>query len=97
MLLSYLTSSIDSPVAYIHNLKRLFRSAQLLDEHTKAVQAQPVAQAYAAFPHDVKSSTEQKLKRASDFFASVVLTFVIRDLAFLLDRYVRKCEKLIEE
>lgn len=91
------SSNVDSPVAYIHNLKKLFRSAQLLDEHTKAVQAHPISQAYAGFPYDVKLSTEQKLKRASDFFASVVLTFVIRDLALSLDKYVKKWEKHIEE
>jgi len=40
---------------------------------------------------------EQKLRRASEFFASVVLAFVIRDLALLLDKYVKKCEKALED
>lgn len=94
---SQLASNVDSPTAYMHNLKKLFQSAQLLDEHTKAVWSQPVAPAYAAFPSDIRTSTEQKLKRASEFFTSVVLTFVIRDLALLLDKYVKRCEKVLED
>ncbi|KAF9454899.1 hypothetical protein P691DRAFT_715854 [Macrolepiota fuliginosa MF-IS2] len=90
-------NNVDSPTAYMQNLKKLFQSAQLLDEHTKAVMSQPVAPAYAAFPSDIRASAEQKLRRASEFFASVVLTFVIRDLAVLLDKYVKKCEKLLQD
>jgi hypothetical protein len=40
---------------------------------------------------------EMKLKRCSEFFASVVLTFVIRDLSQLLDKYAKKCEKWLAE
>jgi len=46
---------------------------------------------------DLRGSAEQKLKRFSEFFASVVLTFVIRDLSQLLDKYVKKCEKWLAE
>jgi hypothetical protein len=70
---------------------------QLLDEHTKALFSQPTAQAYAAFPGEIRASTEQKLRRTSEFFGSVVLTFVIRDLSQLLDKYAKKCEKWLEE
>jgi hypothetical protein len=59
--------------------------------------SQPAAPAYAAFPTDIRISTEQKLKRASEFFASVVLTFVIRDLSQLIDKYAKKCEKWLAE
>jgi hypothetical protein len=71
--------------------------AQLLDEHTRALLSNPVALAYAAFPVDIRGSAEQRLKRISDFFARVVLTFVIRDLSQLLDKYVKKCEKWLAE
>lgn len=71
--------------------------AQLLDEHTRAVLSQPMAPAYAAFPVDIRGSTEQKLKHISEFFARVILTFVIRDLSQLLDKYVKKCEKWLAE
>ena len=90
-------SSLDSPAAYVTGLGRLFTGAQLLDEHSKALLAQPVAPIYAAFPADVRTAAEVKLKRASEFFATVVLTFVIRDLAQLLDKYAKKCEKWLEE
>jgi hypothetical protein len=71
--------------------------AQLLDEHTRAILSHPTAPAYAAFPLDVRGFAEQKLKRISEFFARVVLTFVIRDLSQLLDKYVKKCEKWLAE
>jgi len=89
--------NLDSPAAYVRGLEKLFLHAQLLDEHTKAVLSQPAAPAYAAFPADIRTSTEQKLTRASEFFASVVLTFVIRDLSQLLDKYAKKCEKWLAE
>ena len=71
--------------------------AQLLDEHTKALCSVPVAPLYATMPPDIRASIEPKLKRSSEFFASVVLTFVIRDLSQLLDKYAKKCEKWLEE
>jgi len=89
--------NLDSPTAYVDELKRLFMHAQLLDEHSRAILSHPVAPAYAAFPLDVRGSAEQKLKRVSEFFARVVLTFVIRDLSQLLDKYVKKCEKWLAE
>lgn len=81
----------------MQGLRKLFLHAQLLDEHTKAVLAHPIAPAYAALPIDIRTSAEVKLKRASEFFASVVLTFVIRDLSQLLDKYAKKCEKWLAE
>lgn len=89
--------SLDSPAVYVQGLKRLFAHVQLLDEHTRAILSQPIAPAYSAFPLDIRGSAEQKLKRFSQFFASVVLTFVIRDLSQLLDKYVKKCEKWLAE
>ncbi|KIM48013.1 hypothetical protein M413DRAFT_61503 [Hebeloma cylindrosporum] len=89
--------NLDSPAAYVQGLKKLFSFAQLLDEHTRAILSQPVAPAYSAFPMDIRGSAEHKLKRFSEFFATVVLTFVIRDLSQLLDKYVKKCEKWLAE
>ncbi|KAH7883779.1 hypothetical protein F5I97DRAFT_1589432 [Phlebopus sp. FC_14] len=89
--------NLDSPAVYVAGLGRLFTHAQLLDEHSKALLSQPVAPIYAAFPTDVRAAADVKLKRASEFFASVVLTFVIRDLAQLLDKYAKKCEKWLAE
>ncbi|KAI6005194.1 hypothetical protein F5J12DRAFT_769592 [Pisolithus orientalis] len=88
---------LDSPAAYVTGLGRLFTDAQLLDEHSQALLAQPLSPIYATFPAEARSAAEVKLKRASEFFASVVLTFVIRDLAQLLDKYAKKCEKWLAE
>jgi hypothetical protein len=92
-----LPSSLDSPAAYVLGLTKLFSHAQLLDEHTRALSSQPMGQAYAAFPSDIRMAAESKLKRTSEFFASVVLTFVVRDLSQLLDKYAKKCEKWLAE
>jgi hypothetical protein len=93
----FLLTSLDSPAAYVTGLTKLFSMAQLLDEHTKALCLQPIAPLYGALPNDIRTSAEAKLKRSSEFFASVVLTFVIRDLSQLLDKYAKKCEKWLEE
>jgi hypothetical protein len=89
--------SLDSPAAYVSGLRRLFLHSQLLDEHSQAITSQPVAPVYAALPPDVRIAADKKLKRASQFFATVVLTFVIRDLSQLLDKYAKKCEKWLAE
>ncbi|KAJ3790277.1 hypothetical protein GGU10DRAFT_303319 [Lentinula aff. detonsa] len=89
--------NLDSPAAYVQGLKKLFLHAQLLDEHTQAITSTPVAPAYGALPAEIRSAADLKLKRSSEFFASVVLTFVIRDLSMLLDKYAKKCEKWLAE
>lgn len=89
--------SLDSPAVYVQGLAKLFHQAQILDEHTEAIFLRPVSQLYGSFPADLRAALEFKLKHASEFFAKVVLTFVIRDLAMLLDKYVKKCEKWLEE
>jgi len=57
----------------------------------------PIAPAYAPFPPELRVSLEAKLRHASEFFARVVLTFVVRDLSMLLDKYLKKCEKWLAE
>lgn len=92
-----LFSSLDSPALYVQGLSKLFQAAQILDEHAKAAAPQSLAPLYAAFPPDIRNSLDLKLRHASEFFAKVVLTFVIRDMALLLDKYVKKCEKWLAE
>ena len=75
----------------------MFLHVQLLDEHTMALNAQPMSPVYASLPTEIRMALEPKLRRSSEFFASVVLTFVIRDMALLLDKYVKKCEKWLAE
>ncbi|KAI0702486.1 hypothetical protein BC835DRAFT_1411039 [Cytidiella melzeri] len=89
--------NLDSPAVYVQVLSKLFNQAQILDEHTKAVAMQPMAPLYMAFPTESRIALEIKLRRASEFFAKVILTFVIRDMALLLDKYVKKCEKWLAE
>lgn len=62
-----------------------------------ALNAQPIAPVYSALAIDLRQPVELKLKRLSEFFASVVLTFVIRDLSQLLDKYAKKGEKWLAE
>ncbi|KAF8506863.1 hypothetical protein F5888DRAFT_1603107 [Russula emetica] len=89
--------NLDSPASYVQGLSRLFAQAQLLDEHSRAISMQPIAPAYASLSPELRSAIESKLRRSSEFFATVVLTFVVRDMAQLLDKYVKKCEKWLAE
>lgn len=89
--------SLDSPANYVVGLTKLFQQAQLLDEHTKALLASPPSPLYSSLSLDIRQALEIKLKRSSEFFASVVLTFVVRDLSQLLDKYVKKGEKWLAE
>lgn len=57
----------------------------------------PIAPVYNALAADLRLTLESKLRRSSEFFASVVLTFVIRDLSQLLDKYAKKGEKWLAE
>ncbi|KAK7694485.1 hypothetical protein QCA50_001671 [Cerrena zonata] len=89
--------NLDSPAMYVQGLAKLFSQAQVLDEHTRAILMIPPAPLYASFSPELKTNIENKLRHASEFFAKVVLTFVIRDMALLLDKYVKKCEKWLAE
>ncbi|KAI9511747.1 hypothetical protein F5148DRAFT_974630 [Russula earlei] len=89
--------NLDSPASYVQGLSRLFAQAQLLDEHSRAIAMQPAGPAYASLTPELRSAIEDKLRRSSEFFATVVLTFVVRDMAQLLDKYVKKCEKWLAE
>jgi hypothetical protein len=89
--------SLDSPATYVTGLGKLFSYAPLLDEHTRALLSQPMAPVYASLPPDARATAETRLKRSSEFFATVILTFVVRDLSLLLDKYAKKCEKWLAE
>ena len=85
--------SLNSPASYISGLMRLFQQAQLMDEHTRAFNASPALSLYGSLPTDLHQALELKLKHSSEFFASVILTFMVCDLSQFLDKYVKKGEK----
>ncbi|KIJ45477.1 hypothetical protein M422DRAFT_59700 [Sphaerobolus stellatus SS14] len=89
--------NLDSPASYVAGLMKVFHQAQILDEHTKALLTPPTAPLYTSLSADIRQALEIRLKRSSEFFASVVLTFVVRDLSQLLDKYVKKGEKWLAE
>ena len=90
---------MDSPSTYVNGLARLFQAAQLLDEHTKALSAPPGSSStiYGSIPPELRASVETRLKRSSEFFATVVLTFVVRDMGILLDKYAKRGQRYLEE
>jgi hypothetical protein len=87
---------MDSPANYVQMLTMLFDNAQLLDVHTAALLS-PGTLPYASFSPDARAATEARLRHVSEFFARVVLTFVVRDLSMLLDRYAKNCQKWLGE
>jgi len=83
--------NLDSPAAYVAGLTKLFQQAQLLDEHSKALHTSSTpATIYTSLPSEARAVLESRLKQSSEFFATVVLTFVVRDLSLLLDKYAKK-------
>lgn len=52
---------------------------------------------YAPVSGHVRKQIEARMLFASEFFATVVLTFVVRDLGLLLDKFVKKTERWLEE
>ncbi|KAE8210599.1 hypothetical protein CF327_g5548 [Tilletia walkeri] len=99
-----LTSSskgLDSPMEYMVSLSRLCAKLGHLDQHVQSVvRAQsgaseneprsPGTETYAALPSEVRLSIEAKLKRTSDWLANVLLCFVLRDMAVVMDRYTKR-------
>jgi len=89
--------NFDSPTTYVLGLAKLFQQAQLFDEHIKALSSSQHPTPYSTLPPELRLQLEARFKRTSEFFASVVLTFVMRDLGLLLDKYARKGEKWLVE
>jgi len=82
------SKSLESPASYVNGLIKLFDRAQLLDEHNKALTLSTAC--YSTQPQELRVVLEARFKQSSEFFATVVLTFVIRDLSLLLDKYAKK-------
>ncbi|KAG8885667.1 hypothetical protein FRB97_000110 [Tulasnella sp. 331] len=87
--------NLDSPTVYVQNLVNLFTAAQIFDEHHRLLAL--ASGCYAITPPDSRTQIEHRLKRTSDFFVSVVLVFVIRDLGQLMDKFAKKGERWMEE
>ncbi|KAG9104603.1 hypothetical protein FRC06_000749 [Ceratobasidium sp. 370] len=88
--------SVDSHTNYTDGLKRLFSQAELFDEHIRALH-DPSHPVYNQLSNHVRKQIEQRMANASEFFATVVLTFVVRDLGLLMDKFVKKTERWLEE
>ncbi|CAE7161595.1 unnamed protein product [Rhizoctonia solani] len=88
--------SVDSPTNYAELLKRLFTGAELFDQHIQALHDKRHPR-YPSVSGDVRKQIDVRLQHASEFFATVVLTFVVRDLGLLMDKFVKKTERWLEE
>lgn len=88
--------SVDSPSTYADMLRKVFAAAELFDDHIQALHSvsHPM---YAPVSGHVRKQIESRMVYASEFFATVVLTFVVRDLGLLLDKFVKKTERWLEE
>lgn len=82
---------------FTHCYLSFLLTASVADEHVKAFSNSFTPTPYSTLPPDVRHQIELRLKRSSEFFASVVLTWVVRDLGLLLDKYVKKGEKWLAE
>ncbi|GAA94256.1 uncharacterized protein L969DRAFT_91054 [Mixia osmundae IAM 14324] len=86
-----MTSSkgLESPGAYTSSLARCFAQAQSLDPHCQCLES-PEKTRYAEVPADLRKQIDARLRRSSDFFASIVIPFVMQDLALMLDKYAKR-------
>jgi len=82
--------SVDSPVLYVENLQRVFTHAQILDHHLSMISGDVVPSPYPNLDSDLRLQIEQRLRRSSDFFASVICRFVMRDISLLIDKHVKR-------
>lgn len=95
----------DPPLSYVDRLSKLFRHAQVIADHLRALTGVNASNAgtmtssrgYATLTEDVRTQIEQRLRRASEFLANVVLRFVLRDLAILLDKSLKRTASLLIE
>ncbi len=70
---------------------------QILDDHTRALHANPPPHAYVALPLEIRTRIDLSLKHISELFAKVVLTFVFRDLSVMLDKYHKTCDRWLQQ
>ncbi|KZW00652.1 hypothetical protein EXIGLDRAFT_720883 [Exidia glandulosa HHB12029] len=89
--------NMDSSGNYVAMLSRLFMGAGVLESHTKWFLSTPRGAPYGTLSQDLLQQLDMRLRRSSEFFAKVVLTFVIRDLAQLLDRHAKNGEKWLAQ
>ncbi|GAA6014500.1 hypothetical protein JCM11491_004516 [Sporobolomyces phaffii] len=89
--------SLDSQVTYIETITRLFRQSQCIDHHlalllstSSSSNVRTEVSAYSLLPLSEKHRLERQLRRASEFFGTVVCRFVLKDVGLLLDKYVKR-------
>ncbi|GAA5829258.1 hypothetical protein JCM3766R1_001038 [Sporobolomyces carnicolor] len=89
--------SLDSQVTYAETIARLFRQSQCIDHHlalllwhSGSATGQPEVSAYTLLPASERHRLERQLRRASEFFGTVVCRFVMKDIGLLLDKYVKR-------
>jgi len=73
------------------HLSTLHRSKRQSDEYhtspTRDTEWEKISvDSYATLPAELKKNIEMKLKRFSEFFTNVILRFVLRDVAILMDK-----------
>ncbi|GAA5877835.1 hypothetical protein JCM16303_000255 [Sporobolomyces ruberrimus] len=89
--------SLDSQATYVETVARLFRQSQCIDHHlalllstSSSSTSQNEVSAYSLLPLSERHRLERHLRRASEFFGTVVCRFVMKDVGLLLDKYVKR-------
>ncbi|PWN41819.1 hypothetical protein IE81DRAFT_155303 [Ceraceosorus guamensis] len=89
---------VDSPATYVDALSRTFSRSQVLGAHLVAIlraegrtglaptPAASGSEAYAALPAELRAIIEAKLRRASDFYANVIIRIAVHDVHVLSER-----------
>ncbi|GAA5989478.1 hypothetical protein JCM11641_007315 [Rhodosporidiobolus odoratus] len=92
-------ANLDSQATYVDTLARVFKQAQVLDQHLALLFPSPTdvvptadepSNPYLLLPDIDRHRLERQLRKASEFFGVVVCRFVMRDTAVLLDKFVKR-------
>ena len=58
-----------------------------IDHHLYLLSGDAGISPYSTLGPDVRHNIEQRLRRTSDFFGSVICQFVMRDIGLLIDKH----------
>ncbi|KZT61299.1 hypothetical protein CALCODRAFT_428060 [Calocera cornea HHB12733] len=88
--------NLDSPAAYVQSLTKVFQSAPVIGTPNSPSPSGPLPH-YEHLTPSQRSALERRLRNSSDFFATTVVPFVVRDLGLLMEKYLKKGEKWLVE
>ncbi|EJU01105.1 hypothetical protein DACRYDRAFT_80582 [Dacryopinax primogenitus] len=95
--------NLDSPAAYVQSLTKVFQAAPVIENHLRALLTPNAPSSSGPLPQydhlspSQRAALDRRLRISSEFFATAVVPFVVRDLGLLMEKYLKKGEKWLME